>query len=138
MADAILDVKGDKELIAALRGLEPKLLKKAFRRTFRVLGKIAADATRANVPVKTGALKRSVKVRAVKRTRKGTVGVNVISGGKLAGAEYYGHFVEYGTKKMAARRFMRHAYESKVAEMRAVGLEMLKVEVEQAIVESRK
>lgn len=140
-----LDLRGHKDIMDAIRTLEPKLRSGAFRKVFRELGKIAQKEVISNAPVRTGVLKRSVKVRAVKRNRRGIVGVNIVTGAvTFRGKDFYGGFVEYGTKGrqtskgmvggIRPQRFMRRAFESKVGEMESKGLLMLRAEIEKAIV----
>jgi HK97 gp10 family phage protein len=96
-----------------LNRLEPKLKAKIGRKAARKVAKETVYKTaREKVPVKSGDLKKSIKVRALKRSRKNKhkVGARVVTGpGFFKGEQYYGGFVEYGTRRMAAQPFMRPA-----------------------------
>lgn len=105
-------VTGDKELDRRLRSLPPKVLKKLARRAVRPAAKEVLARAIDEVPVDTGDLEDSLKVRALKRSRKNKdkVGSRVVTGeGFFKGDQYYGGFVEFGTSKMAARPFLRPA-----------------------------
>ena len=99
---------------------DKKLANKAFRKGLRTGAKrIAADA-RPLAPVhqgpyppnrkdrKPGTLKKSIKVRAMKRSRKG-VGIRVSD--YYSGIAYYGAFQEYGTKHQKATPYLRPAFD---------------------------
>lgn len=62
-------VTGDAELDAMLRSLPLKLQKKYMRRATRDAAKKTLKTFRDNVPVDTGALRETAKVKAVKRKR---------------------------------------------------------------------
>lgn len=141
----LLGIKGAKD---ALDSLAPKLRNRAMRTVFRRLAYIAKGEAAANAPVKTGALRRSLKVRAIKRNRRGIVGVNVIS--SFAGNnQYYGTFQEFGTQERRTKRgkstgrtrplrWMGRAFESKADQMMSEGQELLKREIEQLAREGSK
>ena len=66
------------------------------------------------VPVDKGALRRSLKIRALKRSRKNkhTVGVRVVTGEDFfKGEQFYGAFLEFGTALISARPFLRPAHD---------------------------
>ncbi len=132
-------VLGAKEVQHVFETLEPKLQRRALRTVFRRLGNIAKDEAARGAPVKTGMLKRSLKVRSIKRNRGGRVGVNVISSFK-GGNQYYGTFLEYGTKdrvtksgrrtgRVVAKRWMESAFERKASQMLSEGQDLLKSEI---------
>lgn len=112
---------------------------KAVRGALREAGKVIQGAARASAPVlsaptknrKPGTIKRNIVVRNSKFARQAgnegvyvsVRGINAKRARKLgkAGATnpndpYYWKFLEMGTKKMAARPFMRPAAETKAAE----------------------
>lgn len=71
-AKAAIFVTGDKELDRAMRRFaeeDNKGAKKAVRQASRAASKIVADDYKRRVPVDSGALKASVTVRALKRSR---------------------------------------------------------------------
>ena len=103
-------VTGDKALDKTLNGMEAKIQKKVARHAMRVAAKsiILPDAKR-RVPVLSGALKKSLKVKAITRSRS-RVGVDVFAGdGFFKGDQYYSGMVEFGTKKMPPNPFLRAA-----------------------------
>ncbi|WP_373844768.1 HK97-gp10 family putative phage morphogenesis protein [Clostridium sp.] len=82
--------------------LENKALKNAAE-------PVLQDA-KANVPVRTGKLKKGLKITNVKKKQ----GVKYILVGVDRGDNseiFYGKFVEFGTSKMSARPFLQPAYE---------------------------
>jgi HK97 gp10 family phage protein len=63
-----------------------------------------------------GQLRDSLKLRAMK-SKKGRIGVVVQTRhGDYRGNTFYGAFVEYGTSKMAAKPYMRPAFDTKKGE----------------------
>jgi HK97 gp10 family phage protein len=105
-------IKGAKELERKLLSFEPKLAKKIVRTALRDGAKLILEAAKANVPVATGALRDSLKVRAM-RKRRFTYGIMVATAaGWFKGEQFYGAFVEFGTSRLAARPFVRPAFDS--------------------------
>lgn len=91
-----ITILGDKKLQRKLKGLTPALQKKALRKALRAGAKIVAATARQMAPKRTGAVKRSIKVKAMKRSR-GRLGVQVVTGeGWFIGPEFYAAFVELG------------------------------------------
>jgi HK97 gp10 family phage protein len=115
-----IDVIGAPELKAVLAALEPKVAKKLTRQAMRKAQKIVlADAKRL-VPVDTGQLKKSLSIRALKRSRS-RFGVSVqTKEGLFKGEQFYGGFIELGTKKMQARPYLRPALYDNEARVREV------------------
>lgn len=97
-------ITGDKELDRKLAKLEPKLQKKLSRQATRKAAKdIVLPAAQAAVPANTGELEDSLKVRAVTRSRN-RIGHMVVAGdGFFVGDQFYGGFIEFGTKTRATR-----------------------------------
>jgi len=119
-------LRGAKQLLEALKTLDDKLAKKVYREAMRAAAKPILETAKANAPVVTGALRKSLKIRAIKRTRKGRVGV-VISTDKgfFKGETFYGSFIEFGTKNMPAHPFIRPAFDShKVSSIKIIGNEI--------------
>ena len=109
-----IDFKGDVGLQRAFNELTGPKQKKAVRKGLRAGAKPIAERARQLVPRDKGKLRKSIKVKAEKRSRSG-LGVIVTSGddGNLfTGDTYYGGMVEYGTTKMRARPFFRPAFDS--------------------------
>lgn len=105
----IIYVTGNRELDGLLSNFEQKIVKGMFRKATRVVAKALKPKIDAATPVKTGALKKSMKIRALKRSRKAArVGVEIrTKDGWFKGDEFYGAFVELGTKRITPRRFVR-------------------------------
>lgn len=112
-AGGFIDIRlvGDKKLTAALKALPLKFQKKVVRKALRDAAKIVLPVVRANTPIDTGNLKNSIRVKALKFSRRsGKFGVGVQTGiGFYIGKQFYGAFQELGTRKMRGRRFMRDA-----------------------------
>lgn len=108
-----------------------------------VPGRVLAKATRAgmrpihaeakqNVPVDTGKLKKSIKLRAMKMKRRTSKGARVFHSGKDFRGDpkgYYGAFVEYGTSRNKAKPHMRPAYDQK----KQAALSITEAEIRQGI-----
>jgi HK97 gp10 family phage protein len=98
-------VTGDKALDKALHAFEPKVQRALTRKATRVAAKVVQEAAVLRVPILTGTLEDSLKVRAMrkrkgKRNRRGKFGHSVIaSDGFFQGDAFYGGFMEFGTKQ---------------------------------------
>lgn len=134
MADDYVTVKvlGLKELNAALAELPERIARNALRGAVSAGAAVIRKEARAIAPIFTGAvsqghpppgtLKKSVfqkQMSALSGLLKQTFAVGVITGrsrkgkgGRSANA-FYWRFVEFGTAKMAARPFLRPAFEAK-------------------------
>lgn len=131
-------LEGIDELARVMDQLPKKIRQKAVRGALREAGKVIQSAARLAAPVlqaptatrKPGTVKRAISVRASKFARqKGMEGVFVSvrplrgartkrlgrAGAKNPNDPYYWHFLEFGTRKMSARPFMRPAANSKGA-----------------------
>ena len=101
--------------------------KAALRAGLRVGANIFLKEAKARVPVDTGRLKSSLRVKAPKRSRKFKDDVRLMvtsskSNNLFTGQAYYGGMVEYGTVKMAAKPFIRPAFKAKQEEaVKAIG-----------------
>ena len=90
------------KLNAKLWELETKESKKGAKRATREAAKVVLRYAKSNVPVDSGALKKSLKVKAMKRSRKrkDQVGSSVITGidtmKAFVGDQFYGQFIEFG------------------------------------------
>lgn len=90
---------GIKKLDKNLALLDRKAQRATVQKGCRVAAKIVAERMRSFAPVRTGALKAAIRVRAMKRSRKG-FGVNAIVGkGWFKGDTFYAGFMEWGAKK---------------------------------------
>lgn len=115
---------GDRLLDARFAALSRASQGKIIRPALRAASNEFLTAARANVPVKTGALKRSLVVRSGKRSRRAIRVLVQTGAGFFTGPTYYGGFVEYGHRVgkrslgMARRfvrgvHFVRRAYEQR-------------------------
>lgn len=137
-----LVVTGIPELDAKLKALEPKLQKKAIRQSVRAAMKPILSATRAAAPVKTDELKirKYIKLRALKRSRKGFLGVEVACVGsdgtpmiaytKSGKRVFIPYAIEFGHKGAPPHPFMRPAYEAFGPTARNHALRLLRDAVE--------
>lgn len=134
----LLKVLGVRRIDKALADLEPKIQKKILRDGLKAGAKIVADEAKLKVPVDSGDLKKSIKVRAGKRAGRGKIRRTVVTGkGFFKGQEFYGGFVEFGTRKMRARPFMRPAYEAKKKQAKNASIDEINRLVQQAVKESK-
>ena len=134
MADVLqIRLEGVEQLKVALAGASEKIRKQAVRGALREAGKVIQGAARATAPVlavptkrrASGTVKRNIVVRASKFARRaGDEGVYINVRGirgrarvarlGRAGANnpndpFYWRFLEFGTRKMAARKFLANA-----------------------------
>ena len=96
-----IELQGVEELRRKLLSLEPRIAKKVLRKALRAGAKIIHARAKQNIPTGgSGVLARSIKVRAMKRTRKQRIGVAVETReGWYKGEAFYGAFVEFGHKQ---------------------------------------
>ena len=103
-----ISITGDKALMAKLQKLKKTQAKAAIRKGSRAGSKVIQSAAKGNAPVITGALKASIKVRALPRSRRWT-GTQVTT--RVEGGVPYASFVELGTHRMKARNYIKRAVE---------------------------
>ncbi len=111
-----LQIKGLKELDARLKKLPDVVQRRILGAATAAAARVVQKSAKSQAPAKTGRLKKNIVVRT-KRTRTGTVSrVTLRTKGKGTDPKnaYYGRFVEFGTKKQAARPFLRPAFDSNV------------------------
>jgi len=116
VSESAIKITGDKSLIKAIHALGGVQGKKAIRKGTREGQKRLLPAVGGNIRKKTGALYKSLKVRAIKRNTK-VVGHTLCMGGanfvgKGKDNEFYGIFQEYGTKWIKASYAMRDTADS--------------------------
>lgn len=103
---ANLKISGGPELEAALRELGNKIAGRLGINAVRAGARVIAATARAKVPVRTGRLKKSLRIfddRELSRLRGSERAA-------YAGTrEPYGHLVEFGTAHSAAKPFLRPA-----------------------------
>jgi HK97 gp10 family phage protein len=103
-----MSVRGTAELVRKLQTLRGKDGKAVMRKGCRAGAKVMAAAIRDALPSKSGAARRSVKVRSIKRSRK-KVGVKVVVDARNAQGTPYSQFGEYGTKREQAKGWQHGA-----------------------------
>jgi HK97 gp10 family phage protein len=109
----IVSIRGAKELEALLKGLGPRVAARVSDKAIRAGAKVVADEARRLVPVKTGALKKSIAVVQAPGKRQSERAM-VLGFRRPAGRR--AHFTEFGTVKSAARPFLRPAFDAKYNE----------------------
>jgi Bacteriophage HK97-gp10, putative tail-component len=123
-------VIGIPEIDRKLRLLEPRVQKRVVRQAMRTGLKIIKREVESQVPVDTGLTKRNVKLRAVKKKKRGTIELEVLISGKETGLTvhprhgkpvFYPAVVEYKHNP-----FMRRSYTAKGEQARLVTIEALK------------
>lgn len=121
--EGVVSLTGLAELDKKLEGLERNMQRKALRQACRAVAKMVHAEARATVPRLTGALAKSLVVRATpaKQKRRSDIAVSVMTKeGLFRGDQFYGGIVELGsaprqTKAGANRgimpefRFLRNA-----------------------------
>ena len=109
-----ISVLGSAEIERKLGNLAVKVQRKVMRKAMRKAAKPILETAKSLVPVDEGKLRRSLKIRALKR-RRGSFGVQVKTGTRdelgIAPDDpyYYPMAVETGTNKVAARPYLRPA-----------------------------
>lgn len=91
-------IEGATKLRKKLFALGPRIAKKVLRESIRPAAKLIQADAKSNVAVDTGALRKSIKVRALKRSRS-RVGMTVTTNSTdnmFKGKTFYGGFLEYG------------------------------------------
>ena len=126
MATALtMTVFGDREVAAKFKTLPKRVQGKVLRQSLRPAAKIVNEEAKQQVPVDTGALRKSLKLRAGKKRKRGVVAIVVQTGaGFFQGETYYGGFVQFGhrigsrklgdaRKMVPANPFLTRAYDAK-------------------------
>ena len=78
-------------------------LDNAIKITLDEIGRSIVDEAQRLVPVRTGKLRQSIRIKSVRVTSRG---------GELEGGAYikYARYVEYGTSKQRARNYLTNAF----------------------------
>lgn len=124
MADTFLKLDGFKELAAAMRELPERVAKNALRSAVGAGAAEIRKEAKLHAPVDTGRLKASIyqkQIREASGQYKQVFFVGARNGPKrkkggkkdYSQSAWYWRFAEFGTAKMAARPFLRPAFESK-------------------------
>lgn len=111
-------IEGAKEVEVVLRRLPNQVRGRVLRAVAMSGARVLRDAARQNAPVESGTLRESIVARGERRAGRHEVRVKV---GPLRTA-FYGLFQEFGTSRLAARPWLRPAFEaSKVEALRRIG-----------------
>ena len=114
--------------------------KKPIRKSARAAARIFASKIKQNVPVKTGSLKKAVKVRTLK-AKRGSILIGATTGDPRStnlnsGEQFSGGFVEYGRKgggwhkgSVKEQPFIRPAFESEKTKANKKAVEVLATEI---------
>lgn len=145
----IVKVHGLSELSEALRQMPKKLAGQALGASVKAGANFIMKVARDNVPVDTGAMKKAIvsyrkrgsrpdnityqvgvtmKKKFHRKKKTGTV-FRKDRWGEMQTA-YYWRFVEFGTIKMAARPFLRPAFDTRAGE----ALAMIKLMLQKAVI----
>ena len=122
-----------KSLSKVQKSVAGKVLRKGMREGLKLIAQKAA----AEAPVKTGRLRRAMKVMAMKR-KAGRIGFTLMPKRKYLkiadGSEhYYPAYQEYGTPKMKGKHFMKRAYLSGANSARDTALRLIKQGLDEAV-----
>lgn len=130
--NTVSEVKGLEDLIAKLNSLPEKLEKKVIRSAVRKGANIIRDKARSYVPVDSGELRKSITVSGAKY-KKGTIAfaIKPRKNKKRGITVFYGKFIEFGTSKMAAKPFMRPAYDEAEKEVLETVINDIKSKVDE-------
>jgi HK97 gp10 family phage protein len=110
-------LEGIEDFKKLLEKLDRKTQKKVIRQAIRAGAKVFAKEMKANAPVETGRLKRSIKVRMGKR-RKNIISVSAyVTGGRESEEASVALFKEFGTKHMEKKPFVGPAFDTKEDEV---------------------
>jgi len=107
--------KGLKELTKALKKFPDNIQKNVMVGAIRAGAKPIIKRAKELVPVESGLLKKSIRVRK-RRVPKGSTEIkfSVHAGGEVKSfgtRAYHAHLIEFGTSKMSPKPFMRPAFE---------------------------
>ena len=111
---------GFKELDADFQLLSKAEQRKVSRKAVRAGAVVFRDAVRANAPVHSGVLKRSISVDTVRGSTTAGVKFKKVlvkkkgKKGKHKSMPFYWYFLERGTSKMPAQPFVRPAFDASV------------------------
>lgn len=125
MPEIKVDVVGIPGLEAALRQLGNRV-ERVLEGAVRQAARVVATEARGRAPVDTGTLRRSITAAkleslAVAGSMFVDYGVGVERNKTFRNADgYYARFLEFGTKKMSARPWLRPALDARAQEVQQV------------------
>lgn len=125
MAQQQIEMQGLRELEKALLDLPKRLERRVLNSALMSGARLMVRDAKQRVPVATGELRRNIRARP-DRPRDGHTATVIVGVRKLSKAQlfklrkkrintsdpFYWRFVEFGTSRMAARPFLRPAFES--------------------------
>ena len=111
---------GFKELDADFKLLSNAEKRQVSRKAVRAGAVVFRDAVRANAPVRSGVLKRSISVDTVRGSATAGVKFKKVlvkkkgKKGRHKSMPFYWYFLEHGTSNMPAQPFVRPAFDASV------------------------
>ncbi len=149
MIDSIT-LEGGPALDKALTELEARVSRKIVSASLRSGAKVVQRQAQSLSPERTGALRKSIKVKAGRVKRgSGTTSINVGTGKKwFVGDQFYGAFQEFGWRagkrpskksgadnrpQMPGEHFMEYAYDTRAAQAVAVIVADAKQRIDEAV-----
>ena len=120
LQNAPFEVTGIAAVDRKLSKFPDKLQKKMITKSLRKAAKLIQSSAVGRVAADSGNLKRSIKVKSKKRSRKNAhiVGIRVLTNWKTYKGDFNpAAFVEFGTQYQAAAPFMRPAGEGSRAQV---------------------
>lgn len=111
---------GFKELDADFQLLSKAEQRKVSRKAVRAGAVVFRDAVRANAPVRSGVLKRSISVDTVRGSATAGVKFKKVLAkkkgkkGRHKSVPFYWYFLEHGTSNMPAKPFVRPAFDASI------------------------
>lgn len=96
MAKRVLVITGNKSLTRMLNALGSPKARELHRKAVRKAARPILEHAKAESPVKSGAMRKSLTIKALRRSRRG-IGVRVTQKeGLFKGDQFYGGFQEFG------------------------------------------
>jgi HK97 gp10 family phage protein len=130
--DIDIALVGDKKLLRKFRRLGRKESRKGIRRGLRAGAKIITKEAKRLAPRRTGALRKSIKTKAGKRSRASLSVVTIVGEGFFKGEEFYASFIEFGTDHIEGQHFMERAAKAKQEQAGRIATQTIKRKIEQA------
>ena len=101
MIDVRINITGNYEIDLEMAKVADRMKRKLIQAALRPTGQQVLAEAKAKVPVDTGALQKSIRLRNY--SRRGKVGVSIFS------RRPYGAYQEFGTKRSAMQKHLRPA-----------------------------